>query len=388
MRWVLTEKKRSKKYIILIIVALLFLLLIQWQLSKYQEDFLQNQMQNIAKPIAEDSTQSTGKDSLGSVDSLPADSQRLHQGTITQLNQRVGKSIGSFQNQAMADSISMAHRKDSLLQDSLRQDSIRFIATRDSLRSDSLRADSLKRRDIHPPEAILIPPAGRYDSKVTPQVRCEEPKCRGEFSMNDSTSKPVSSLMITTSSILYWRALDSLGNATSWEKAQFDIISNEGCGTNSFPVPFAGKIVCVDAYEYPNQVDALPRDMVTQPEAVALCAKEGKHLCSLGEWQASCKGKENSRYPYGNQYNEKICATTQKKADRSGRKEACRSWWGMYDLSGNLWEWTSTPNASRNNFYEVAGGSWNTQDESSCLSTKFSFYPQNQYPFVGFRCCK
>lgn len=391
MRWVLTEKKRSKKILIIIIIALLLLLLIQWRLTSYKEDFLQNQMQNISKPIADDSVHTLRTDSLHQEDSLVR-SDSINQGSATTLTIQQGKSKGSFQNQFITDSIAMAKMKDSIQQDSIRQDSIRNAMIKDSIRAelvrDSLHADSLKRRDKTPPDAILIPPAGRYDTKITPKVSCDEPKCKGEISLHDSTSNAVASLSISTSSILYWRAIDSLGNATAWKKAQYDLITNEGCGTNAFPVPFAGKIVCVDAYEYPNQADALPRDMVTQPEAVALCAKEGKHLCSLGEWQASCKGKENSKYPYGNQYNERICATTQKKADRSGRKEACRSWWGMYDMSGNLWEWTSTPNASRNSFFEVAGGSWNTQDESSCQSTKFSFYPQNQYPFVGFRCCK
>jgi formylglycine-generating enzyme required for sulfatase activity len=38
-------------------------------------------------------------------------------------------------------------------------------------------------------------------------------------------------------------------------------------------------------------------------------------------------------------------------------------------------------------FY-VAGGAWNTNNGSQCTEKKFSFYPQNQYPSVGFRCCK
>jgi formylglycine-generating enzyme required for sulfatase activity len=78
---------------------------------------------------------------------------------------------------------------------------------------------------------------------------------------------------------------------------------------------------------------------------------------------------------------------TAKEPNRSGRAEHCRSYWGMYDMSGNLWDWTSTP-ADREGLFLVAGGAWNTQNASSCNETKFSFYPQNEYPFVGFRCCK
>ena len=73
---------------------------------------------------------------------------------------------------------------------------------------------------------------------------------------------------------------------------------------------------------------------------------------------------------------------------RSGRKEQCRSWFGMYDMNGNLWEWTSTASKDHPNMFLVAGGAWNTNNESKCTDNKFSFYPQNQYPSVGFRCCR
>ena len=58
----------------------------------------------------------------------------------------------------------------------------------------------------------------------------------------------------------------------------------------------------------------------------------------------------------------------------------------MYDMNGYLWEWTAIPANAPNRFL-VAGGAWDTQNESHCSSTKYSFYPQNQYNFVGFRCC-
>ena len=43
--------------------------------------------------------------------------------------------------------------------------------------------------------------------------------------------------------------------------------------------------------EYPNQPDATPKDMVSQEEAARICKNEGKHLCSIEEWQAACRGK-------------------------------------------------------------------------------------------------
>jgi formylglycine-generating enzyme required for sulfatase activity len=144
----------------------------------------------------------------------------------------------------------------------------------------------------------------------------------------------------------------------------------------------------VDAYEYPNEADATPRDMVSQEQAEELCKQAGKHLCSIDEWQAACRGKDKTRFSYGDGYKQNKCNTNTKAMKRSGRKEQCRSWFGMYDMNGNLWEWTSTKSKDHPNMFLVAGGAWNTNNESKCTDSKFSFYPQNQYPSVGFRCCK
>ena len=104
--------------------------------------------------------------------------------------------------------------------------------------------------------------------------------------------------------------------------------------------------------------------------------------------QAACRGKDGFKYSYGNSYKQSKCNTNTKAAKRSGRKTQCRSWWGMYDMNGNLWEWTSTTSKQHPDKFLVAGGAWNTNNESRCSESKFSFYPQNQYPSVGFRCCK
>jgi len=245
--------------------------------------------------------------------------------------------------------------------------------------------------DSTPPQPSILPPSGRYYKPLDLRVECNEPKCETEISIGDSLN-PVKGKIenYNKTGTVYFRAIDSVGNASHWQVAIYDMAKDNNCTENSHPIPVKGKTVCIDIYEFPNKYGEKPRNMVSQNAAVMLCENAGKRLCSIDEWQVACQGNQNSRYPYGNAYNQTKCVTDLKSAkepNRSGYAEHCRSYYGMYDMSGNLWEWTSTP-AEREGLFLVAGGAWNTQNASSCSETKFSFYPQNEYPFVGFRCCK
>jgi len=245
--------------------------------------------------------------------------------------------------------------------------------------------------DSTPPQSSILPPSGRYYKPIDLRVECDEPKCETEISIGDSLT-PVKGKIenYNKTGKVYFRAIDSARNASQWQTAIYDMARDNNCLENSYPIPVKGKTVCIDVYEFPNKHGEKPRNMVSQNAAVMLCENAGKRLCSIDEWQAACQGNQNLRYPYGNAYNQTKCVTDLKSAkepNRSGYAEHCRSYYGMYDMSGNLWEWTSTP-AEREGLFLVAGGAWNTQNASGCSETKFSFYPQNEYPFVGFRCCK
>jgi len=245
--------------------------------------------------------------------------------------------------------------------------------------------------DSTPPQSSILPPPGRYYKPINLHVECNEPKCETEISIGDSLN-PVKGKIENHNKTgkVYFRAIDSVGNVSQWQTADYDMAKDNNCTENSYPIPVKGKTVCIDAYEFPNKYGEKPRNMVSQNAAVMLCENAGKRLCSIDEWQTACLGNQNLRYPYGNAYNQTKCATDLKSAkepNRSGFAEHCRSYYGIYDMSGNLWEWTSTP-AEREGLFLVAGGAWNTQNASGCTETKFSFYPQNEYPFVGFRCCK
>ena len=273
-----------------------------------------------------------------------------------------------------------------------KQDSIRIA---DSLaKADSLRIlDSLAKlpTDSIPPTVSLVPPPGRYYEPIKLKAKCDELKCNSWISIGDTNSPQDAKKGIeyNKTGLVFFRAQDSAGNYSEWQSGEYDMASDNRCGKNAYPVPVNGKEICVDAYEYPNKAGEVPRDMVSQEQAASLCASEGKRLCYLEEWQAACKGREqNNRYSYGASYIPSRCNSNTKAVIRSGRRTQCRSWWGMYDMNGNLWEWTATKSKEKESAFIAAGGTWSSNNQTRCTESSYSFYPQNQYPSVGFRCCK
>ena len=394
------NKKNGKRNLVILILMFLLLVclfIVQCQLNKVKEEALAEQkLQELAlrqQQILDSLRAEQAKaDSLKALENARiADSLRLADSL------RIADSLANLMPGVNEDSL--RHVRDSIrAARKFRKDSLARVndslARIEKIRQDSLnkarQADSLRNSDKVPPTAEITPPAGRYYDPIKLKVKCDEIKCKTFVSIGDTLNPQDASKGIEynkTGSVFFYAA-DSVGNRSAWEEAKYDMASDNICGKNAYPVPVGGKTVCVDAYEYPNQPDATPKDMVSQEEAARICKNEGKHLCSIEEWQAACRGKDGFKYSYGKSYKQNKCNTNTKTAKRSGRKTQCRSWYGMYDMNGNLWEWTSSTSKQHPDKYLVAGGAWNTNNESSCSESKFSFYPQNQYPSVGFRCCK
>ena len=397
------EKKNGKRNLVILLLMLLLLIclfIVQCQLNKIKQQALEDQrLSELAL------RQQQILDSLRQLEQAKADSLKALENARIADSLRMADSLRRADSLRIADSlanIKPAINKDSLrnFRDSIRavrkarKDSLDSLARLDKARQDSLNkarlADSLRNSDKVPPTAEIAPPAGRYYDPIKLKVKCDEIKCKTFVSIGDTLNPQDASkgLDYNKTGSVFFYAEDSVGNRSAWEEAKYDMASDNVCGKNAFPVPVGAKTVCVDAYEYPNQPDATPKDMVSQEEAARICSSEGKHLCTIEEWQAACRGKDGFKYSYGNSYKQSKCNTNTKAAKRSGRKTQCRSWWGMYDMNGNLWEWTSTTSKQHPDKFLVAGGAWNTNNESRCSESKFSFYPQNQYPSVGFRCCK
>jgi formylglycine-generating enzyme required for sulfatase activity len=167
---------------------------------------------------------------------------------------------------------------------------------------------------------------------------------------------------------------------------------------------------CIDRFEYPNRKGAYPIIAVTWVEAKAHCGSQGKRLCTEDEWTFACEGEEAVPYPTGYLRDEHACvidrpwklfdaahlgardSTLAKmevdylwQGEASGARPTCRSPSGVYDMTGNVDEWTSSVESE--GFRSILkGGYWGPVRARCRASTRahdedFYFYQQ------GFRCC-
>jgi formylglycine-generating enzyme required for sulfatase activity len=102
-----------------------------------------------------------------------------------------------------------------------------------------------------------------------------------------------------------------------------------------------GSIKCDSSSSNPKQ----PRNCVDWFEAKAFCEKQGARLPTEQEWEYAARGPDSLVYPWGNDWNDNYAVWDGNSgyitAEVGSRPEGV-SWVGAYDMSGNVWEWTSS----------------------------------------------
>ncbi|MEZ4323060.1 MAG: SUMF1/EgtB/PvdO family nonheme iron enzyme [Myxococcota bacterium] len=144
----------------------------------------------------------------------------------------------------------------------------------------------------------------------------------------------------------------------------------------------------IDLFEFPNKQNAAPTLELTQEQAAKECENVGKRLCTSAEWEKACKGPQMYAYSYGDTFDPDFCGNGLDETYRSGNKAACKSGWGVYDMSGNFREWTSTAQVNTTNRVEVKGGVRAAAEKGTrCAYSKDERVSYSDKS-IGFRCCR
>jgi hypothetical protein len=219
---------------------------------------------------------------------------------------------------------------------------------------------------------------------------------------------------------------DGGGSARSDCPADMTLVSGGGSGADT----------CMDRYEAPNHAGALPLVMYSKLDGEAWCAARGKRLCTDDEWTRACGGDGGLDYPYGDEHAAGVCndddpwlvydqsalnlwppsasgpfidsfeellATARSvsagaalaadhvealyQAVPSGESAGCVGARGVFDLTGNIEEWTRRADGGDGDLFtgSLKGRYW--AEPKTCADAVTTHADPFRFYETGFRCC-
>jgi formylglycine-generating enzyme required for sulfatase activity len=165
---------------------------------------------------------------------------------------------------------------------------------------------------------------------------------------------------------------------------------------------------------FPDNPDR-PVEKVSYADAIKYCIaltereqKAGKlpgdfayRLPSEAEWEYACRAGTTNLFSFGDSAKEAdtfawTAENSESKTHPVGQKRP--NPWGLYDMHGNVWEWTldwfgqyppmdlqDPGGPSQGKFKVFRGGGWNNDADFARSANRFMMSPTNGIHFVGFR---
>lgn len=146
--------------------------------------------------------------------------------------------------------------------------------------------------------------------------------------------------------------------------------------------------------------DERPRENVTWYEAMAFCnwlsAKTGLRIALPTDlqWQRAARGESDRLFPWGNDFSTDYANTRESKIRMTTvvmRYEKGLSPFGVFDMSGNVWEWClnsgvkDSNNQEGENMRAIYGGSFISVCDRAQTNFHFNLNPEYYYGTIGFR---
>jgi len=163
-----------------------------------------------------------------------------------------------------------------------------------------------------------------------------------------------------------------------------------------------------------SKKDVYPQAYINRNEADAACKESGKRLCTNREWVTACKGPTATTYPYGNERKAGYCVDTKRVAPLArlfeglggarfqfepmndprlnqipgtvaptGSFGRCTNSFHVYDMVGNVHEWTSDPAGTFRGGYYL-----DTRINGEGCNYRTVAHPATYHDYsTGFRCC-
>jgi formylglycine-generating enzyme len=146
-------------------------------------------------------------------------------------------------------------------------------------------------------------------------------------------------------------------------------------------------------------------------DAVAYCSAHGQRLCgrvgggsvgadasadvSDGQWFTACSSGGAHAFPYGDAFDGRACngyddgeAAPADVATKAACQSGTAGFAGVFDLSGNVWEWEDAcSGVGRSGTCRLRGGSFGNSERY--LRCDYALTNRRDYTYseLGFRCC-
>ena len=164
---------------------------------------------------------------------------------------------------------------------------------------------------------------------------------------------------------------------------------------------------CMDKYEFPDVEGEKPAVMQSWYDADRECRTIHKRVCRSREWTLACEGPDRLPYPYGYVRDSNACHIDEfgpmidekrfyspdkdkeiariDRREASGARPGCGSPYGVFDLTGNVDEWTTNESGIPDHG-ALKGGNWG-EWRNACRPMTNGHAAWFRYYQLGFRCC-